>query len=405
MRNSHYLALAILYYGVFAFGQQPAPSAPQSKAPASQLKHSTAPTAGEKSAADTGEEEIPVKTIEMRGGKPLTGLLDTGITGPPSCTSEGTAYLEIFGDLPPTTQVFAGDLYSVSESGEVKKIERNLTAPQRTDLSAFWMYPGTDAVATLYRLTPRDRGEDGELLQPKYHIALSRNDGSFLKDIKLDLKFQPLKIAMLDSGRFLALGVEPLNDEPMLSLLDSDGTYLRTIDLDPGPVAASNSLQTINAKLLSHAEPSHAATVMASDAMFVPYGNKVLFFVPGSGLPVRILGEGGEENAVTLSLPKGELLQSVLPAGKNDTWVVRAQRLGNFASMKNKGVLINPSQKLFEVDPVTGKVMRELNIIGALPAHVLCATNRKLTALLYFSGDDAKRLNTFSGWRLEVEDR
>jgi hypothetical protein len=48
----------------------------------------------------------------------------------------------------------------------------------------------------------------------------------------LDLKFEPLKIAVMDSGRFLVAGLDTLNKIPILAILETDGTFVRSIALD-----------------------------------------------------------------------------------------------------------------------------------------------------------------------------
>ncbi len=351
---------------------------------------------------------IPVNTVDFGEGRQILGLPDRGITRFPTlCSSDGEIFVEIMGDVDPSAKVIAGDLYGISSSGEVTKIQRNFTVSEKRVVSAIWSYPGNDEVATLLSATVRDKEDQGQDSKVEYYISLSKRDGTFSRQIKLDLPFEPLKIAVLDSGRFLVLGIEPLNKQPLLALLDSDGSYLRQIDLDARPFAASGSLQAINRGALEHAGAWEAAAIPAYDAMFVPYGSNVLFFQPESELPVRILNEGGEVNVVRLALPKGQLLQFMLPAAKDDTWVVRTEKLADFAAFKKKGISVNPPQQLFEVDPFSGRVLRELVTEGTVPSNVSCATEKSLTALIYYPKQNAAEQNAIasSGWRLVSERR
>lgn len=399
MRCRSFVPLLLLSCNVFAIGQQ----GPKPKASPSTAAQPAANTSGDgANAADA----IPVNTVDFSEGKQLLGLPDRWMSRYPYlCSSDGVVFVEIMSDYDPSATLIAGDLYGISSIGEVTKIQRNFTVPEKRVLSAIWSYPGEDEVATLLRATAREQGGSGQHAKDDYYISLSKRDGTFSRQIKLDIKFEPLKLAVFDSGDFLVLGIDPLNMQPLLALLDSDGSYLRRIDLDARPLAASGSLQAINRRAIDHAGAWEAAAIPVYDAMFVPYGSDVLFFQPGSELPVRIFNEGGEVNAVRLALPKGQLLQFILPAAKNDTWIVRTQKLADFAALKNKGISVNAPQQLFEVDPYSGKVLRELAPQGAMAASVNCAAGGILTALLYYPKQDAAKQNTDAGWKLATARR
>lgn len=139
------------------------------------------------------------------------------------------------------------------------------------------------------------------------------------------------------------------------------------------------------------------------NAAFVPFGSKVLFFEPGSGLPIHILGEGGEENSITLHLPKDYLVESILPSAKNDTWVVRAQSIKEFTQFQNNGVVVNPNQELFEVDPFSGDTLKTLHITGIHLGQVISAVDKKLIALR--QNADVKDPSTPTGWLLIEQGR
>jgi hypothetical protein len=104
--------------------------------------------------------------------------------------------------------------------------------------------------------------------------------------------------------------------------------------------------------------------------------------MPGTKLPVHILGEGGEENSIQLHLPNDYLIETILPCAKNDTWVVRAQAVQQFAQMQSEGVISNPQQALFEVNSFDGQALRRLDISGGVyPGQVDSAANKKLICL------------------------
>ncbi len=392
-----------LFAGLHTFGQQSNNPTPPSKSQVKAPAQSTANT----SAEDEQEDAPTVRTIDLSDGKPLTGLPNSPIVGYPAlCSSDGTTFLEFYNTSAQSSGVVAGQLFSISESGEIKKIHRNLPVQNKATIYVLSTYPGEDAIATLFSVIPQTSQKDGERdNSPQYYISLSKRNGEFSKQLPLSLRFEPLKVAVLESGRFLMLGIEPLNHQPMLALLDTDGTYLRSLDLDPRPIAGSESLQALYKNPVKRSGSLDASAAPARDAVFTPYGNKVLFFQPGSDLPVRILGEDGEENAVHVSLPKNYLLEYVLPSSTSDTWVIRSQRLGDFMMLRSKGIATNPKQQLFEVDPLTGNVLHALQISGTQPGEISCAADKKLSAPRYLSRGDVKDTDKSAGWYLASQDR
>jgi hypothetical protein len=401
--NKTLFVIFLLFLPASLYAQQVGSAAPFDRSaaapsPQSSDKLSTSPEA---------EPALPVRTIDLSKGKALIGLLDSPIAGYPwRCTSDGASFVEIYDYSPKTLDDAMAELFSISASGEVKKIQRNFPKQNR-DVTVRSFYPGESLIATLFNAQPEKKPASSQADDtPQYFLSLSKRDGTFSKQIQLDLKFEPLKIAVLDSGRFLALGVGSINQEPLLALLDTDGTFVRRIDLDPNPLNSSPSLQAIYKKALDASNASSGAAISAGSSDFVPYGSKVLYFQPGSDLPVHILGERGEENAVRMSLPKGYLPISILASAKGDTWVVRTQRLATFANLQNKGIVENPEQQLFEVDPVTGETLRELHVQGVHPGEITCATDKKLTALGYTSAKDKTATSSSSaGWKLKIQDR
>lgn len=324
---------------------------------------------------------LPVKTIDLDGkGQRIVGLLNTNSMGyPVRGSSDGTIFAEMYDESKQPPPFAAADLYAISEDAKVTKIQRKL--PNDIESVQFtYLYAGESEIASL--LSARPRRKDANEPAPReidYFICLSKRDGTFDKLISLkDLKLQPFKIAVLVSGKFLVAGVDKLNKTPVLAMLDSDGEYLRPITFDNRPLDSSKSLQAI----YQHGDPGAGPGADAvSAAAFVPYGNRVLFYIPGSKLPVRILGEGGEENSIQLHLPGDYLIETILPCAKNDTWVVRTQPVNQLAQLQSMGMVSTPKQQLFEVDPFSGKAIRKLEVAGVHPGQVASAANKKLIAL------------------------
>jgi hypothetical protein len=270
-------------------------------------------------------------------------------------------------------------LYAISEDAKVTLIQRK--SPDNMEEIAFRdVYANDSVVASLGSARPQKKSPDGKRSREiDYFICLSKRDGTFEKLILLkELRIQPFKIAVLESGRFFVAGIDNLNKTPVLAMLDSDGQYLRPITLDNRPFDNSKSLQTIYLHLEPGAGTGEAAMGRAG---FAPFGNRILFYVAAAKLPVHILGEGGEENSIQVHLPEGYLIETMLPCAKNDTWVVRTQAVAEFAQMQSASVVSNPQQTLFEVNPFDGKALRRLDVSGAFPGQVDSAANKKLIGL------------------------
>ena len=352
----------IAFCCVSAFGQQ-----------TSKLTNSTT--------GSTKEYPLPVENVDLGGeGKHIVGVPNTNSMGyPVHGASDGTIFVEMFDQSKQSSLFVAADLYAISEDAKVTTIQRK--SPDDMERVVFRdLYASDSLVASLLTARPRKKSPDEPTSrETDYFICLSKRDGTFEKLISLkDLKLEPLKIAVLESGRFFVAGIDNLNKTPVLAMLDSDGQYLRPVTLDNRPFDNSKSLQTIYPNLEPGAGAGEAAI---GGSGFVPFGNRILFYVPGAKLPVYILGEGGEENSIQLHLPKEYLIETILPCSKHDTWVVRAQAVKEFAQMQSMGVISNPQQALFEVNPSNGRAIRRLDISGAFPGQVDSAANKKLICL------------------------
>jgi hypothetical protein len=236
-----------------------------------------------------------------------------------------------------------------------------------------------------------------------FSLSLSKRDGTFSKLIHLDLKFEPLKVAILDSGKFVVLGVDTLNEKPVLAFLDSDGTYLRPIDLDSRPMEESAQLHEIYKR--TETSSGSGKMLMAATALgdFAPYGEKVLFYQSGSNLPVHVIGEGGEENVIKVALPKGFALESILAAEKNQIWTVRSRPLSGFADLENKGISNLQDQELIEVDPLTGEARDIVHVTGVFAGQIACAMTDHFIAPRLLNPD--KSTDDPGGWFLSVQRR
>ena len=270
-----------------------------------------------------------------------------------------------------------GQLYSISADGQVKKIQRDVP-PNQDSVSFLSTYPGERLIVSLVEAIAK-KTEDTPTFDSRraFYLSISKRDGTVSRLIHLDLRFRPARVAILDSGRFVVLGIDTLNQKSVLGYLDSDGTYIRPIDLDSRPMEASPPLHEIYKETETHAGPGEMLMAAAEARNFVPYGEKILFVQSGSDLPVHVIGEGGKENAIKILLPKEFGLESILPAAPNQLWTVRVQRIASFAALQNNGI-VSPEEELLEVDPLSGQARDILKVKGSSPGLITCAAAGRL---------------------------
>jgi hypothetical protein len=323
---------------------------------------------------------LPSTTINLAGGKPLIGLPPATVMGSPMlCSPDGTTFVEVYANTKNPVSRFP-NFYRVSASGEVKQL--NLPVPSEYQhLFVRSLFPGEHAIVSLVQAYgKKDLSVDTPKTETDF-ISLTSLEGDSAKLIELKLNFQPLKLAMLASGKFIVLGIDTVNLVPVLAFLNEDGSFFKPIDLDNRKYDNSKELrETYSGKDADVAKRKQIMGALTS-ASFVAHGSRVLLVQPGSTLPVHVLGESGDESAISISLPSNFLVQNILGSERSNTWVVRAQKMDSFQKMANEHVITNPEQQLFEVNQETGKATRTLNINGAPPMMVTCAANNKLSAL------------------------
>ena len=144
------------------------------------------------------------------------------------------------------------------------------------------------------------------------------DDGS-QKLIKLDLPFEPTKAATFDSGEFLVLGADKANMQPVLALLHEDGTVKKMLDLDGRSYVSSRALDQIYAQGGKDPGTTGVQRMILgalNNAQLVPWGSQVLLVQPGSTLPVYRFRNSGQVASVTVKLPDGLGLDTVLGSGE-----------------------------------------------------------------------------------------
>jgi hypothetical protein len=326
-----------------------------------------------------------LKTLEITKGTVASSIpLIDAMIAPVHCSSDGTLYFD--GLHNPATEPIS-QLYSVSSQGEGTHIARILPTDYKRTL-VLDLFAGQHSLATLIEASQPLSNVNGDLPMIAYYLSTSDRDGDRRNLTQLKLTFQPKKIAVLESGRFLVLGLDSVNRIPVLAMLETDGTFLRRLDINSLDYEHSSDLATAYAKPADKNDPgTRLLSTQLSAAAFVPWGSKILLLQAGSRLPLHVFGNGGEEKTIPLALPPGFLLQYILASEEGPVLFVRTQSADEFKKFTEAGMIVNPTQQVLEFAVDTGKPIRSFQIKGAQPADIACASNGKFTALYYKIGE------------------
>ncbi|MGH9587775.1 MAG: hypothetical protein ACRD3F_12540, partial [Acidobacteriaceae bacterium] len=182
-----------------------------------------------------------------------------------------------------------------------------------------------------------------------FYIATFDRDGNYKELILLPLPGPIFRFAILSSGEFLVLGLDPHGNTPKLMLLGSQGDLERSIDLP------ELSQKTVAGSATSMRQAMTAA-ITAGSVLFMPHNGNVLVWRPGSTGPVFEIQAGGGIREIPLMVPKGYTLADFVPS--NDRLIAHFR-----PSDAKNGVAMNLSDyAYYEVNPSDGSLTAKLNL-------------------------------------------
>jgi hypothetical protein len=348
------------------------------------------------------QPQLPNRTLDLTHVESLPGLPAWTSTGSPICSSDGTTFAEVYAvSGKPETALFP-EIYSISDQREIKKL--SLLTP--TGYKYFLLqslFPTEHGLVALIQ-ADQPKASDGSAQEKGLVSFLSTmdRDGDEKEIVKLDLAFEPAKAAILDSGEFLIVGTDRANFNPVLALVHADGSLDRILDLDTRSYGLSKDLGRINGGKATDSNTTalqRRTQSALSAAQFVPWGSEIVLLQPGSNFPVYRFSRSGLQGAVTIKLPDGFLLDSILGSSEKDSWVVLTKDASSFQKVATGGVVENPTQHIFEVNPHTGEVIDQLSVKGPQPGEVSCAANGKISVVYYGSPQQANALTYASAPR------
>lgn len=331
--------------------------------------------------------EVPLQSIFFSKPKILSQVSASPlIVDPMQCSSDGTSFVEMVpgGDLSNRT------LYSVTSEGEVSRFERNIF-PGLKNIRLLSYYPAENRVVTLLSAVEKNTSNDVVNLESKaaadekraFYLIVQDRKGSLQGQWKLHLRIQPVQVASLDSGKFLILGIEPTNRNPELELVDTDGTFIRTLDIE--------GVQYDHAQSISETFGKKREDLQAvlSWGRFVPYRDRILLVQGGSLLPVFEIGESGILRSLKLQVPSGMQIESAVAS--DGRWIIRMKGAEQLHRLSNQEVVYGTPPLLYEIDPNNGNIVRQLLLPPDISANeITCAVRDRFIALHPIFPEDSK---------------
>jgi hypothetical protein len=347
---------------------------------------------GQKPSADSPEHGLavqppPVRNLDLTRGESLVGLPASTVIGyPQRCSSDGYIFLEVYADSSTPDVAHTPQIYRISSQREVKKIPLPLPSEYKVASSASF-FASENALITLLQVSqPTDPTAPSRRGERIFFLSITDRDGGHQKLIKLNLGIDPAKAAMFSSGQILIVGSDTTNLEPVLALLKPDGTLDRRLDLDERPFDSSDDLHKLNKPKSSDSNTvarQHFVMSSLNKAVFTPWGDEILLVQPGSKLPIYRIHASGQIDPVSINIPGGNLINSIVGSGSADSWVVTARNPTTFQDFAKTGIIQNIQERIFEVDPLSGNVIDELSVKGPPPGEISCAANKKLSVVYY----------------------
>ena len=294
------------------------------------------------------------KSVNLSIVDPIIGLPDSTVMGyPQTCSTDGVLFLQIYAALENNEVSSFPDIYTVSEQREVK----HLNGPSIADfkqLSLRSLYPSENNVAYLIQATqPRDPKESLMPGRLASYIAVTDHTGNGQRTLRLELNFEPVKVAISDSGTLLVLGMDTVNLRPVLVSLKDDGSIEKTLDIDHRTYASSKELKQSYPEKPKDTNTTAEARVILNSlnkAQFVPWGHDILLVQPGSSLPVYTISPTLSISPISITAPSGYLLKTILGSGEGDSWVAVFSAESEFQKVASGQVSENAADKLFEIN-------------------------------------------------------
>lgn len=286
-------------------------------------------------------------------------LPSTMMNGAPTCGADGTAFIQF---LTPPPMYNYKVVFSISPAGKVLHypVEH---VDGLSDVYIVSFDPGISNPAMLLnaRASGQSRGSS-----TGYYLALFDHDGTLGRYSRLDLGFQPSKVAQLSDNSFLVVGADT-EARSRFMIVDSSGSVLRNLDADaimPSEQRLKSMSQSMSFAGGTPADlpPSMRVSAVLSLFRLAHSQEGLLILQPGAEAQITKILPSGDIHIVTLHLPKNQVADSIIT--NKGRWFVRTSLQGS-----------DSQSNLYEVDPETGNALKHINTSGVPALSIACPSD------------------------------
>ncbi len=316
---------------------------------------------------------VPVVNIIFRQDEiPAIAIGDHAVWDYPLQCGGGRYFIDLF--LPPNYEerqlyAFSKDhtavRYSIRSARDLFNVVEKAYLP--TDSGVTFLVTATRSDRKGKYIIRRRDGSTEERTGPvgEFQDFLVRfdRDGICRGAAEIDRSLMVSSIAMFDSGTYLVLGQTVRDHLLQLAVLDSDGTLLRLID--PGRTLEKTA--KMEGKAIENLPYGVAPWVQ-----LLKFRGRLLV-VPHSKGTVLEVSPGGDVRTMKLRIPVGLEIDSFLASA--DHWYVRVGDPIKMNEAQNTS-----KNRMFELDPETGEVLRELKAEDITVGEIACEEDGEFVA-------------------------
>ena len=323
------------------------------------------------------QKQEPVAEVSLAYSSPQTFATDSKSTvfqGQFQCGDDGSIFFQGFETYSDDSGMFT--LQSLSPAGRVIGFQAATAPGYGAYSSPFSTFVTNSRVYTLVTADKVDPMETSRKLGFSRFVLEYDYKGSFIKSIPIEAGPTVLAIAAFNSGDILLVAQEKYSKRVSLSLIDDSGSKRSDLNLFD-----KDYLGLIKGRDgASVPDAANYLKMMLADAQYVPYGENLLVVPINTMLPILELNEGGILRSVSLDLPKGGVIGSMLPTNGRD-WMVMVGKTKNdvdtYSSDKSSATITTP--EIQEFDPTDGQLIRKIEISKGL--YTLCQRDGELLFL------------------------
>jgi hypothetical protein len=211
-------------------------------------------------------------------------------------------------------------------------------------------------------------------------------DGRYKEAIPLSGSYQLRVAARFSNGKFLVLGVDPINEVPVIQILDGRGALSLPVQLPHDLERSSPQLEQTVRKADDHPTTFQRLGWSLDLIQLIHYKDSILLIQPGSHKPILEIEPDGLVREITPAVPVSWPLDSAFVSD------------GSLYLRYNSSTAGVGASSLFQVDAQTGDAIREFLLGQSQAWEINCV--EKNTVHLITTMDGQKHTFTLGEARL-----